>query len=102
VQSEIIAFTLQELLIQNALMFQRELDKLTNKQINFLKALAGGVTKFSAKETLNTYDLGTQGNITRIKTSLENSEIIDLWGDKIEFIDPLFRLWFIEIYLGKK
>jgi uncharacterized protein len=101
-KSETIAFTLQELLIQNALMFQRELDKLTNKQINFLKALAGGVTKFSAKETLNTYDLGTQGNITRIKTSLENSEIIDLWGDKIEFIDPLFRLWFIEIYLGKK
>jgi len=100
--SEIIALTLHELLIQNSLMFQRELDHLTNKQINFLKALAFGVTKFSTKETLATYDLGTQGNITRIKSSLENSEIIDLWGDKIEFIDPLFRLWFIEIYLGKK
>jgi uncharacterized protein len=100
--SEIIGFTLQELLIQNSLMFQRELDNLTNKQINFLKALAEGVSKFSTKETLTTYDLGTQGNITRIKSSLENREIIDLWGDKIEFIDPLFRLWFIEIYLGKK
>lgn len=100
--SEIIAYTLQELLIQNSLMFQRELDNLTNKQINFLKALAEGVSKFSTKETLTTYDLGTQGNITRIKSSLENSEIIDLWGDKIEFIDPLFRLWFIEIYLGKR
>ncbi len=100
--SEIIAYTLQELLIQNSLMFQRELDNLTNKQINFLKALADGVSKFSTKETLTTYDLGTQGNITRIKSSLENSEIIDLWGDKIEFIDPLFRLWFIQIYLGKR
>lgn len=100
--SEIITLTLQELLIQNSLMFQRELDNLTNKQINFLKALSEGVIKFSTKETLSTYDLGTQGNITRIKSSLENSEIIDLWGDKIEFIDPLFRLWFIEIYLAKR
>lgn len=99
---EVIDLTLQEVIIQNSLMFQRELDNLTNKQINFLKALADGVTKFSTKETLTTYDLGTQGNITRIKSSLENSEIIDLWGDKIEFIDPLFRLWFIEIYLNKK
>lgn len=100
--SEIITFTLRELLIQNSLMFQRELDSLTNKQINFLKALADGVTRFSTNETLTNYNLGTQGNIARIKSSLENSEIIDLWGDKIEFIDPLFRLWFIEIYLGKK
>lgn len=99
--SEVIDLTLQEVIVQNSLMFQRELDNLTNKQINFLKALADGVTKFSAKETLTSYDLGTQGNITRIKSSLENSEIIDLWGDKIEFIDPLFRLWFIRIYLGK-
>jgi hypothetical protein len=83
-------------------MFQLELDNLTNKQINFLKALAEGVTKFSVKETLRTYDLGTQGNISRIKSSLENSEIIDLWGDKIEFFDPLFSLWFIEIYPGRK
>jgi hypothetical protein len=51
---------------------------------------------------LLTYDLGTQGNITRIKASLENREIIDLWGDKIEFIDPLFSLWFNAIYLGEK
>lgn len=99
---DIIAFTLQELLIQNSLLYHRELDNLTNKQINFLKALAEGVSKFSTKETLSTYDLGTQGNISRIKSSLENSEIIDLWGDKIEFIDPLFKLWFIQIYLGKR
>jgi hypothetical protein len=98
---ETIKTTLNQLLIQNSLLFQRELDNLTNKQISFLKALADGVTQFSSKETLTTYDLGVQANIARIKTSLENREIIDLWGSKIEFIDPLFRLWFIQIYLGK-
>jgi hypothetical protein len=98
----IIESTLDELLVQSSLMFQRELDNLTNKQINFLKALIEGVTQFSSKEVLSNYDLGAQSNIKRIKTALENREIIDLWGDKIEFIDPLFKLWFWVIYMGKR
>ncbi len=98
----IISSTLYELLEQYSLMFQRELDNLTNKQINFLKALVDGVTQFSAKDTLANYDLGAQGNTTKIKTALESREIIDLWGDQIEFIDPLFKLWFKRIYLGKR
>ena len=98
----ILESTLEELLIQNSLMFQRELDNLTNKQINFLKALVDGVTQFSSKDALSTYDIGVQGIIKRIKSSLENREIIDLWGEKIEFIDPLFKLWFWVIYHGKR
>lgn len=94
--------TVGDLLEQHSLMFQRELDNLTNKQINFLKALAEGVTQFSSKETLTSYDLGAQGNTTRIKGALESREIIDLWGEQVEFIDPLFKLWFKRIYLGNK
>jgi len=97
-----LKITVEELLVQSSLMFQRELDNLTNKQINFLKALVEGVTQFSSKETLSTFDLGAQSNIKKIKSTLENREIIDLWGDKIEFIDPLFKLWFWVIYLGKR
>jgi len=85
-----LQITVEELLVQSSLMFQRELDNLTNKQINFLKALVEGVTQFSSKETLATFDLGAQSNIKKIKSTLENREIIDLWSDKIEFIDPLF------------
>ncbi len=96
----IISATLDELLEQHSLMFQRELDNLTNKQVNFLKALAEGVTQFSAKDTLANYDFGAQSNITKIKTTLESREIIDLWGKQIEFIDPLFKLWFKKVYLG--
>ena len=80
-------------------MYQREMDGLTNKQINFLKALADQVEKFSASETLSTYNLGSQGNIKRIKKSLENKEIIDLWEHSIQFIDPLFKLWFKSVYM---
>lgn len=92
---------LNDLFEQYAMMYQREMDGLTNKQINFLKALANNVDKFSASETLISYNLGTQGNIKRIKSALENKEIIDLWGDRIQFIDPLFRLWFLKVYMKR-
>ncbi len=97
----VITMTLEDLLLQHSLLFQRELDNLTNKQINFLKALAEGVTQFSSKETLANYDLGAQGNTTRIKSALESKEIIDFWGEQVGFIDPLFKLWFVNMYLKK-
>ena len=82
-------------------MFQRELDNLTNKQINFLKAITNDVKQFSSKETLSMYNLGSQGNIKRLKSALENKEILDFWGGRIEFIDPLFKIWFEQDYLKK-
>jgi AAA+ ATPase superfamily predicted ATPase len=90
---------LRELFQQYALLYQREMDGLTNKQINFLRALAEKVQQFSSTETLVDYRLGSQGNIKRMKKALENKEIIDLWGEQVEFIDPLFKLWFKSVYL---
>ena len=87
------------LLTQHAILFQREVDGLTNPQVNFLKALCNNVTQFSAAETLQTYKLGTSGNVNRIKTSLVNKEVIDITAQRIEFIDPLFKLWFSNVYM---
>lgn len=98
---EILNKAIEEMKMQYALMFQRELDNLTNKQLNFLIALVDGVEKFSSQKTLKNYNLGSQGNVKRIKTALENKEVIDLWGNTIEFIDPLFKIWFFEDYLRK-
>ena len=90
---------LESLMEQYSLVFQRETDNFTNKQLNFLKALAKDVQQFSSRETLTNYNLGSQGNVKRIKTALEKKEVIDLWGAKIEFMDPLFRLWFVKVYI---
>jgi hypothetical protein len=87
------------LLTQHAILFQREVDGLTNPQINFLKALCNNVTQFSAAETLRAYRLGTSGNVNRIKASLVNKEIIDITSQHIEFIDPLFKVWFSTVYM---
>ncbi len=82
-----------------SILFQREVDGLTNPQINFLKALCDEVQQLSAAETLQRYRLGTSGNVNRIKAALVNKEIIDIASDRIEFIDPLFKLWFSKIYM---
>ena len=92
-------FSLETLLTQHAILFQREVDSLTNPQINFLKALCSNVTQFSAAETLRAYRLGTSGNVNRIKESLVNKEVIDITPQYIEFIDPLFKLWFATVYM---
>ena len=97
-----IETALEELKMQYALMYQRETDSLSNKQVNFLRAFVKGVKQFSSQETLSLYRLGSQGNIKRIKEALENKEVLDLWGNKIEFIDPLFGIWFVEDYLKLK
>lgn len=92
--------SIDELLTQHAILFQREVDGLTNPQINFLKALCSNVTQFSAAETLQVYRLGTSGNVNRIKESLVSKEVIDITPQKMEFIDPLFKLWFSTVYMS--
>ena len=93
--------SIDELLTQHTILFQREVDGLTNPQVNFLKALCDDVPQFSAAETLRKYKLGTSGNVNRIKTSLVNKEVIDITPQKMEFIDPLFKLWFSTFYMKR-
>jgi hypothetical protein len=92
--------SLDTLLAQQTILFQREVEALTNPQINFLKALCENVAQLSAAETLRKYGLGTSANVNRIKQSLVNKEIIDISSDGIEFLDPLFKLWFSSIYMS--
>jgi uncharacterized protein len=84
---------IEDLLDQYTILYQKEVDLLTNYQLNFLKALSNSETSFSTTLVLQTYNLGTSANITRIKTALQNYEIIDVLGKQITFNDPLFEVW---------
>ena len=89
---------IEELLDQYTILYQKEVDMLTNFQLNFLKALCNKETAFTSSRVLKDYDLGTSPNITRIKTSLQNHEIIDVLGKSITFNDPLFEMWLKKRY----
>jgi uncharacterized protein len=84
---------LEELQDQYTILYQKEVDALTNFQLNFLKALCNNETAFGSTAVLQNYNLGTSANITRIKTALQNREIIDVLGKQISFNDPLFAIW---------
>ncbi len=97
--ADVFDHALEQLLLQNTILFQKEVDSLTNTQVNFLKAVCDNVSKFSSSETIREYKLGTTGNVNRIKRSLSNQEIIEISGDKVEFVDPLFKLWFMKVFM---
>ena len=84
---------IEELLDQYTILYQKEVDMLTNYQLNFLKALCNNETAFTSTSVLQNYNLGTSANITRLKAALQNHEIIDVLGKQITLNDPLFEIW---------
>jgi AAA+ ATPase superfamily predicted ATPase len=89
---------IEELLDQYTILYQKEADLLTNYQLNFLKALCNKETSFTSQAVLQEYNLGTSTNISRIKTALQNREIIDILGKQISFNDPMFEIWLKKRY----
>lgn len=100
VSAEILNQAVEELLNQNSLLYQKEIETLSNIQVNFLKAIANGVNQLSSTMVINEYNLNSSANVTRVRKALEKKEIIDVVGKKIEFIDPVFELWFKRYYSG--
>lgn len=82
------------LLAQCSALFEEQLKGLTSYQLNFLRALSDGVTSdFGSKSILEAYRLGSKSNISRIKSSLQDKEIIDFTKDAVYLEDPVFKIW---------
>jgi hypothetical protein len=90
----ILQTALSSLIDQLSLLFTNIIDSLNARQINFLMAMVAGETNFSAKETLQKYDLGTSANIKNIKKALLEKDLIDILpNNKIGVQDPTFEYW---------
>ena len=81
------------LIDQLSLLFLNSMETFSNAQLGFLKALIAGEKQLSSKQTLQTYRIGTSGNVARIKQALMEREVIDVQGNEITFQDPLFEAW---------
>lgn len=88
-----------EVLDQQSILYQREIDNMTNFQLNYLKAIANGEKKMNSSSVVKKYNLGTPGNIKKMQIALENKEIIDVAGKIVEISDPLFKLWIQKYFL---
>ena len=92
---EQLTHALEDLLDQNNILFQSETENLSAYQMNFLKAVIDGThSKFSSKEIILKYNLGTSANIVRLKSALLQKELIETDGKEIILADPVFGVWF--------
>lgn len=94
VNKSIIETSIDELLLYNGIMYANEVENLSSLQINYLRAVIDKEEKISSKQSIRKYNLGTPGNIPRIKKAIEKKEIIDFFEKEPNFIDPLFQYWF--------
>lgn len=86
--------SVERLLDQNSIFFQREIEQLTELQTNFLKAIADGITTgFGRKDILRKYHLESSANVVALKKSLQTKDVVDIINEKVVFNDPLFKLW---------
>ena len=103
VTKEIVQQSVKKLLEQNAILYTRDTEELTNVQHNFLKAVASGIHKgLSSKDVVQDYRLGTSANVLKIKKALLQKELIDDSGGTIYFLDPVYQLWYQKNILQKE
>ncbi|MBX7093477.1 MAG: ATP-binding protein [Flavobacteriales bacterium] len=91
-EKELIS-ALNEVLETNAPLYQREIETMNNSQINLLKAICAGESKFTSAEVMSKYNLGSPNNVTKSKQSLIKNEILDDEEGKLVLLDPAFELW---------
>ena len=99
---EQVEMALKELIQANTPLYQREVQGLSEKQINFLKAIAKGEKQMMSNEVLQKYNIGTPRNVNKNNTIFTNNDIIHKINEKTEFVDPAFELWFKKQYFNEK
>jgi hypothetical protein len=90
---KIVDAAMNDLLLHFEDQFQKIVEKLTPKQLSFLKAWLELGSGLCSEAVLNAFQLGSSSNVARIKHSLKNKEIIFSRGRDIFFVDPVFRKW---------
>ena len=83
-------------------LFIQQTEDLSSYQMNFLRAIIEGVnTGFTQSSILSKYHLGTAANITRLKKSLTEKDLImTVSAKRIEMCDPILSLWLRERVLA--
>ncbi len=90
---EIFKKCLDDLLLNNEIMFKKEVENLTPLQFRYLTAIVNREEHLNSMATITQYNLGSPGNLTTIKAALETKQIVDFYESDPTFINPLFEYW---------
>jgi len=98
---KVLSDSLDELMLNNEILFRREVESVTPLQLSYLEALINKEKHLNSAETIRKYNLGSPGNLGTIKTALESKEIVDFFEKEPSFVNPLFEYWLREYYFGR-
>jgi len=91
---------LDELVLNNEILFRREVEGLTSLQLNYLDALLNGEKFLTSMDVVKRYRLGSPGNLTNIRAALEAKEVVDFFGKEPVFVNPIFAYWLKEQFFA--
>ena len=97
---KLLQASLDELILNNEILFRKELENVTPLQLGFLEALLNGEKHMTSAEVIQKYKLGSSGNLGTIKAALESKEIIDFFETEPVFVNPVFEYWLREYFFG--
>jgi len=83
----------EEIMLQNAIWYIKEVERMTSTQFNYLKAVMNEEKNLSGQAVIKKYKLGSSANVAKIKKVMEDREILDFWNVYPEFNDPFFKNW---------
>lgn len=85
---------LNELLDENTPLFVQQTELLTTYQMNFLRAILAGIHReFGVATVLAEYNLGSSSNITRLRKSMIDKELVELRSEGYFISDPILEVW---------
>ena len=103
IMEPILIEALADLIAIHEPRFEAMVYDLTNFQVNLLRAITEGHTRFSSAEVIRQYGLNSSANVKRLKDALAKKEIITFGdGDEPSFIDPLFEYWVKKYFFCQK
>ncbi len=85
---------MEYLVSQNEPLYISKIENLSSYQLNFLRAICAGVNSgFTSESILKRWNLGSKSNVSRIRASLIEKEIVEKRAGKIYISDPVLRCW---------
>lgn len=83
----------EEIIASQLPFFQSTIERISNTQINLLKAILSGEHQYTATAVMRKYGLGTPNNVRKNIRVLEELDIIDKYEGQFIFLDPVFKVW---------
>lgn len=98
--NEHVDVAVRNMVYSQELLFLQQVGPLSEYQMNFLRAIASGVTTgFGEQMVREKFRLGSSANITRLKSALVRNDLVETDGKHFQFTDPVFARWFKARYV---